>query len=162
MKYISNLLAPFTALSLLFMIGCGGDDDSSTPGDGDSESAIIGTWAQDSASVITTPEGSGVTFTDFSITFATSDTEGMLRYTTSNTNTLVFPSQGTIEVPADPNFEAGVQVLRDSEVPMTVSLVGEDQLRMVFTIDADSGIPTENSRVAEVVGEYNFLLDRQE
>ena len=165
MKYISKLFATVATFSLLFVIGCGGGDDNPAPGPGDDGvqgAAIIGTWTQAEPGDVTTPEGSGVSFENFSITLSASDVEGILDYSTTNTNTLVFPSSGAFQVPADPNFSNGAVLTRDSEVPVTVTLVGENQLRMEFTIESDSGIPTENSRVAQVVGAYNFLLTKQE
>ena len=167
MQYISKLFATVAAFSLLFMIGCGGGDDNPTPdpdnGDGGVRgSAVIGTWVQAEPGDVTTPEGSGVSFEDFSITFSASDVEGVLDYSATNTNTLVFPRSGTFQVPADPNFSNGVVLTREDQTPVTVTLVGENQLRMEFTIESDSGIPTENSRVAQVVGAYNFLLTKQE
>ena len=168
MKYANKLVSTLAAFSLLFMIACGGGDDNPTPGPGGDDgdgggvpgAAITGTWVQNEPDDVTVPNDAGVTFTDFSITIGTTSTEGQLEYSTQNTEPLVFPNSGTFALPDTPNFTSGAQVTREDNVPVTITLVGEDQLRMVFTVDADSGIPADNSRVTQVSGEYTFLLDR--
>lgn len=164
MKYANKLVSTFAAFSLLFMIACGGGDDSPTPNPGDDGdggdgevpgAAITGTWVQGTIDGPAADE-----FTDFSITINTTSTEGTLSYTTLNTNTLVFPASGNFTgIPADADFTSTVQVT-NGDTPVDITLVNDDQLRMVFTIEADSGVPTDNSRTAEVAGEYTFLLDR--
>ncbi len=150
---MSKLLATIFSFSLLFTIGCGGGDDSPDP-DGNGDAAIIGTWTE---GTITGPAAES--FEDFSITITTTNSPDQFNYTTIGTNTLVFPQAGTFtDVPADANFANGVQVT-NGDTPVTLSLVGENQLRMEFTVEADSGIPADNSRVAEVAGQYTFLLD---
>ena len=156
MKYTNKLLATIAALSLLVIIGCSGGEDPPGPGTEDEipGEEITGTWVQ---GTITGPAQE--TFTDFSIAIGTTSTSGQLSYTTQNTNTLVFPSSGTFTLPDNPNFDNGAQVTREDGVKVDISLVN-NQLRMVLTVDADSSVPSDNSRVAEVSGEYTFLLDK--
>ena len=162
MKYAHQLLASLAAFSLLFMVGCGGGDDSPTPGENGENpgAAIIGTWVQDEPGDVTGPAAES--FTDFSITFTTTDTPSQVRYTTIGTEPLVFPAQGTFDIPESPNFQNGVQVTREDGVKVDIRLADENTLGMEFTVDSDSGIPTENSRVAEITGQYTFTLTKQQ
>ena len=164
MKYANRLFATLFAFSLLLLMSCGGGDDNPTPGDDDDNGnggvpgeAISGTWEQGD---IDGPAADQ--FTDFSITISTTDEPTELDYSTTNTEPLVFPEQGSFDLPADPNFTTGAQVTREDGVQVDVTLVGEDQIRLEFTIDSDSAVPTENSRVAQVAGQYTFLLDKRE
>lgn len=156
MKYTNKLLATIAALSLLIMVGCSGGEDppgpepeNKIPGE-----EITGKWVQ---GTITGPAEE--TFTDFSITIGTTSTSGQLSYSTQNTNTLVFPSQGTFTLPDSPNFDSGAQVTREDGVPVDIRLVN-GALEMKLTVDADSSVPSDNSRLVEVSGEYTFLLDK--
>ena len=158
MKHMSKLLATIFSFSLLFTIGCGGGDDSTDPGpDGNADAAIIGTWEQG-----TITGNAAETFEEFTITISTTNSPNEFRYAATNTNPLVFPASGTFtDVPAEANFSTGVQV-NNGDTPVTISVTGDNKLVMVFTVAADSGVPADNARVAEVAGEYNFTLDKQE
>ena len=156
MKYANKLFAAITTLSLLGMIACGGGEDP-TPGTGEDKvpgEEITFKWVQ---GTITGPAAD--TFEDFSISIGTTSTAGRLSYTTENTNTLVFPNSGTLTLPENPNFTSGAQVTREDGVPVDVKLV-DGKLEMKLTVDPDSSVPAGNSRVAEVSGQYTFLLDQ--
>ena len=161
MKYANKLSATIIAFSLLCVIGCGGDDNP-TPGPEDQVPGqeITGTWMQNEAGDVTGPAAE--TFTDFSITINTTSTPGRLDYTTQNTNTLIFPSSGNFTLPDTPNFANTntVQVTREDGVKVDITLVNENQLRMQLTIEADSSVPSDDSRMAEIGGEYTFELDK--
>lgn len=155
MKYANKLVATVTILSTLLTLGCGGGED---PGpDGVPGENLVATWEQG-----TITGEAAETFEDFSITINTTNTPGQLNYTTRNTNTLVFPNSGTFTLPDNPNFSTGAQVTRDNDVQVDVTLTADDKLRLEFTIDSNSSIPTENSRTAQIDGPYTFLLDKQE
>ena len=146
------------------MIACGGGDDGPTPTpgpgdpgtDGESPGAVlIGKWVQGTIAGPAEAE-----FTDFSITFSASNDANVLNYATTNTQALVFPASGTFTLPASPNFETGAQLTRNDAVPVDMKII-DGKLEMKLTVEADSGVPTDNSRVAEVAGEYTFLLDKE-
>lgn len=165
MKYAHQLLASLAAFSLLFMVSCGGGDDSPTPGENGENpgAALIGTWVQDEAGDIVVPDDSGIEFENFSITITASDDPNTLNYSATNTQPLVFPQTGTFtNIPDDANFSTGVQVLRGDQLPVTMTLVSDEELRMEFSVSGDSGIPTDNSRVAQTIGDYTFNLTKQQ
>lgn len=176
MKYVNKLVSTVAAFSMLFMIACGGGDDNPAPnpgtgggggdggggdGGGGTEmpgTAIVGTWEQLEAADVVGPAAEN--FTNFSITIAATSEADKLDYTADNTEPLVFPAEGQFtEIAADANFSEGVQVMNGS-TPTDITLVSETELRMVFTVDANSGIPSDNSRTAEVGGEYTFNLTK--
>lgn len=159
MKYANKLVASVAVFSLLLTLGCGGGEDP-TPDDVPGE-AIAATWVQDEAGNVTGGPAAA-DFINFEITISTTTTPGVLDYTTQNTNTLIFPNSGTFTLPDDPNFSTGAQVLRDNDVQVDVALVGDNQLRMIFLVNSNSSIPTDNSRTAEIGGTYTFLLDKKE
>lgn len=157
MKYANKLFATIAALSVLVMIGCSGGEDPTPDPDPDNKvpgEEITFKWVQ---GTITGPASD--TFTDFSISIGTTNTAGQLSYTTENTNTLVFPSRGSFTLPDNPNFATGAQVTREDGVPVDVRIV-DGKLEMKLTVDANSSIPTNDSRIAEVSGEYTFTLDK--
>ena len=162
MKYANKLVATVAVFSLLLTLGCGGGDDNPTPGEVPGE-AIAATWVQNEAGDVTGGPAAA-DFTNFEITISTTTTPGELDFSARNTNTLVFPNSGTFILPENATFAPGVAVQvtqRDGrEVDMT--LTADNQLRMVFLVDSNSSIPTDNSRVAEIGGTYTFLLDKQE
>ena len=117
--------------------------------------AIVGTWEQGEIEGAAAEE-----FTDFSITISTTDDATVLDYSTENTYSLVFPESGEFtEIPAEADFTNGAQVTNGS-TPTDITLVSETQLRMVFTVDANSGLPADNAKTAEIGGEYTFTLTK--
>ncbi|MGB3778355.1 MAG: hypothetical protein WA960_08340 [Tunicatimonas sp.] len=156
MKYANKLVASVAVFSLLLTLGCGGGDDNPTPSEVAGEN-LVATWVQG-----TITGAAAETFEDFSITINTTNTPGELNYSTQNTNTLIFPRNGTFTLPENPNFTTGAQVTRDNDVQVDVTLLNDNQLRLEFTIDSNSSVPTENSRTMQVDGEYVFTLDKQE
>lgn len=161
MMYANKLVATVAVFSLLLTFGCGGGEEP-TP-DGVPGEALAATWVQDEAGDVTGGPAAE-DFTAFEITISTTTTPGVLDYTTQGTNTLVFPNRGTFTLPENPNFAPGntVQVTRDTDKAVDVTVTADNQLRMVFIVDSNSSIPTDNSRVAEIGGTYTFLLDKKE
>ncbi len=161
MKYANKLVATVAVFSLLLTFGCGGGED---PGpDGVPGEAIVATWFQNEAGDVTGGPAAA-DFTAFEITISTTTTPGRLDYTTQGTNTLIFPNKGTFTLPENPAFTPGstVQVTREDGKAVDVTVTADSQLRMVFLVDSNSSIPTENSRIAEIGGTYTFLLDKRE
>ncbi len=156
MEYANKLIATVAVFSLLLAFGCGGGGEDPGP-DGVAGENLVATWVQG-----TITGAAAETFEDFSITINTTNTPGKLDYSTQNTNTLVFPRNGTFTLPENPNFSTGAQVTRDNDVQVDVTLLNDNQLRLEFTINSNSSIPTENSRTMQVDGEYIFTLDKQE
>ena len=159
MKYPNKLVATVAIFSMILTLGCGGGEDP-TP-EGVPGEVLAATWAQDDAGDVTGGPAAE-DFTAFEITISTTTTPGVLDYTTQGTNTLIFPNRGTFTLPENPNFSTGAQVTREDGKAIDVSITSDNQLRMVFTVDSNSSTPTDNSRVAEIGGEYIFVLDKKE
>ena len=161
MKYANKLVATVAIFSMILTLGCGGGEDP-TP-EGVPGEVLAATWAQDDAGDVTGGPAAE-DFTAFEITISTTTTPGVLDYTTQGTNTLIFPNRGTFTLPENPNFAPGntVQVTREDGKDIDVTVTADNQLRMVFIVDANSSIPTDNSRTAEIGGTYTFLLDKKE
>lgn len=166
MKYANKLVSTLAAFSMLFMLACGGGEDP-TPdngggnggggGEGEAPGAVlIGKWVQ---GTVTGPAADN--FTDFFIEIAATSDANVLNYTAADDEPLVFPTSGSFTLPADPNFETGAQVTRNDDVPVDIKIV-DGKLEMKLTVDANSSIPTGNSRVAEIGGDYTFLLDKEQ
>ncbi len=161
MKYANKLVATVAVFPLLLTLGCGGDD-SPTP-DGVPGEALVATWVQDESGDVTGGPAAA-DFTNFEITINTTNTPGELDFSARNTNTLVFPTSGTLMLPENATFAPGVavQVTQEDGRKIDMTLTADNQLRMVFTVDSNSSIPHDNSRVAEIGGTYTFLLDKKE
>ena len=163
MKYAKYLLTITALLALLFTSGCdnGGEDD------GEEEVAsLIGTWRNDTTANTdietpsSVPENIRETLKDFSITIEADDNDSTLLYRTQNTEQLIFPTQGTFDLPEEANFEAGtVNILRNPDnVLVSTSLETVDSVSLLLMNFIVAGTDDEGSRTAQVKGEYNFRL----
>ena len=146
--------------ALLLAWGC--KDDSGTD-DGDEVvpgQAIAGTWSVGETGSVTGPTADQ--FENFQLTITA--LASRVNYTTQgNGNKIVFPDSGTLEVESSDNFSSGAEVIRQPDlVPMTMTLLPEGTLRIVFTISADSHAPATNGRTTGIAGQYTFILEKQQ
>lgn len=162
MKYAKYLLTITALLALLFTSGCKEGED-----DGEEEVAsLLGTWRNDATANTeietpsSVPEEIRKTLESFSITIEADDNDSTLLYRTQNTEQLIFPTEGTFDLPQEANFDAGtVNVLRNPDnvlVSTSLETVDSVSLLLMNFIIADTN--DEGSRSAQVKGEYTFRL----
>lgn len=164
MKYTNKLLTIAALLSLFLTFSCkknGGDPTPEVPG-----AKLAGTWAAVQENAISGPTDEiEAKFADFTINI--NPTASQVSYSTSTGgegDPLVFPTNGTFDVEASDNFETGAEIIRQPDgVPMTATLSNNGQtLTLQFRIDTqNAGTNTGNARVAGIVGDYTFILDKQ-
>lgn len=149
-----------TAFALVLAWGCKEDSGTDNGGEVVPGQAISGTWA------ITDPSNVSGKAADQFENFQLTVTVLASRVSYSalgNSNKIVFPDAGTLEVEASDNFVTGAEVIRQPDLlPMHMMLNENDStLRIEFEISADSYLPANNSRVAGIDGGYTFILKKQ-
>lgn len=150
---------------ILLFSGCKDDGGSGTGGGIALGQAIAGTWVVTDSVSVTVPDNSIITpeqFGSFLLTI-TPSLNGVLYTTQGSASPIVFPSSGTLLVNQEDDFSSGAVVTRQPDmIPMTMTLMQDDLLQIVLSVEADSSVPADHSRQTKIEGEYTFNLVKQE